>query len=137
MSTRAAAAQTSLVRKILLTIMMIGASGSTFGAGTFASYNATARNNGTFDTGVLALSNAARHAPGARVEVRLRVDDREAALAVRDWAAAAGGAGGSRPASDAGGHGLAGMRERASLLGGTLRAGPADPGWLVECVIPA
>jgi len=59
-STRGSSAQTSLVRKVLLSIMMIGASGSTFGAGTFASYNATTRNNGTFDTGVLALSNAAQ-----------------------------------------------------------------------------
>ena len=80
-----------------------------------------------------ALSNAARHAPGARVQVRLDVLDGEARLAVRDWSEpAAGGVGAA-----AAGHGVAGMRERAMLVGGTLRAGPADPGWLVECVIPA
>jgi hypothetical protein len=28
------------------------------------------------------------------------------------------------------------MRERATLLGGWLRAGPDDAGWLVECAIP-
>jgi len=35
--------------------------------------------------------------------------------------------------------GVAGMRERAMLLGGTLSAGPggADLGWLVECHLPA
>jgi signal transduction histidine kinase len=79
-----------------------------------------------------ALSNAARHAPGAPVEVRLRVLDGEARLSVRDRALA-----GAAAAADGGGHGVAGMRERVGLLGGTLRAGPADPGWVVECVIPA
>jgi hypothetical protein len=55
---RPATGQTSLVRKLLLTLMIVGASGSTIGAGTFASYNATTRNNAAnFDTAYLALSN--------------------------------------------------------------------------------
>jgi signal transduction histidine kinase len=35
--------------------------------------------------------------------------------------------------------GVAGMRERAMLLGGTLTAGPGGGGlgWLVECHLPA
>jgi signal transduction histidine kinase len=81
-----------------------------------------------------ALSNAGRHAPGARVEVRLRIGDGEARLSIRNWAPGAAFSRGSRAGA---GHGLDGMRERAALLGGTLGAGPADPGWLVECVIPA
>jgi hypothetical protein len=49
---------TSVVRKVLLTIMIIGATGSTLGAGTFASYNATATNASTsFETGALVLSD--------------------------------------------------------------------------------
>lgn len=35
-----------------------------------------------------------------------------------------------------GGFGVIGMRERAEALGGYLRAGPADRGWLVEAVVP-
>jgi signal transduction histidine kinase len=79
-----------------------------------------------------ALSNAARHATGAAVRVRLEVDEREARLRVRDR-----GAGVRRAAAgDHAGHGLTGMRERAALVGGTVRAGPAEPGWEVECLIP-
>jgi signal transduction histidine kinase len=37
-----------------------------------------------------------------------------------------------------GGHGIAGMRERAALIGGELRVGPhADGGWLVTARLPA
>jgi signal transduction histidine kinase len=36
-----------------------------------------------------------------------------------------------------GGYGLAGMRERAELLGGTLTAGPAAPGFAVRLHLPA
>ena len=35
-----------------------------------------------------------------------------------------------------GGHGLAGLRERAGLCGGTLHAGPRSGGWSVELVLP-
>ncbi|MGY1700229.1 sensor histidine kinase [Geodermatophilus sp. SYSU D00766] len=79
-----------------------------------------------------AVTNATRHASGAtqvtidvaasRGHVRLRVHD--------DGAASTAG---SAPA----GFGLRGMAERASLLGGTLRAGP-DPGggWSVDASLP-
>ncbi|WP_411055534.1 hypothetical protein [Streptomyces sp. E11-3] len=40
------------------------------------------------------------------------------------------------PAKD-GGHGLLGMRERAAMVGGTLRTGPArGGGFLVEARLP-
>jgi signal transduction histidine kinase len=41
-----------------------------------------------------------------------------------------------RRSSSGSGHGLGGMRERAELLGGWLRAEPDGEGWLVECFIP-
>ncbi len=79
-----------------------------------------------------AVTNATRHASGAthvtvdvtasRSQVRLRVrDDGEASTAS------------PTPA----GYGLRGMAERASLLGGTLQAGP-DPegGWSVDASLP-
>ena len=40
-------------------------------------------------------------------------------------------------ASSGGGYGIAGMRERAEALGGTLAAGPTESGWRVELRIPA
>lgn len=58
-----------------------------------------------------ALTNAARHAPGAPVTITLAVRDRTALLSV------------SNPADGAhepGGSGLVGLRERLRLLGGRL-----------------
>jgi signal transduction histidine kinase len=39
-------------------------------------------------------------------------------------------------AAPSAGLGVAGMAERARLLGGTLSAGPAGDSWLVECTVP-
>jgi signal transduction histidine kinase len=39
-------------------------------------------------------------------------------------------------AASGGGYGLRGMRERATLLGGTLSAGAAGDGWRVELRLP-
>ena len=48
----------SVLRKLLLTIMILGATTSTVGAGTFASFNASTTNpTSTFATGSLVLSN--------------------------------------------------------------------------------
>jgi signal transduction histidine kinase len=68
-----------------------------------------------------ALTNALKHAgpATARVVVRYRENDLE--LEIADT-----GAGAS--ASDGEGHGLAGMRERISLYGGKIEAGPRDGG---------
>ena len=84
-----------------------------------------------------ALTNSARHAPGARVAVRvayqragvvIQVDDDGAAVHESAGYAAvqesAGYAAGTRSSGQAGGNGIAGMTERARALGGTLRAGP-------------
>jgi signal transduction histidine kinase len=68
-----------------------------------------------------ALTNALKHAgpATARVVVRYREDDLE--LEIADTGPGAG-------ASDEDGHGLAGMRERVSLYGGKIEAGPRDGG---------
>jgi signal transduction histidine kinase len=72
-----------------------------------------------------ALSNAGRHAPGAPVTVSVRQDPDSVTLEVTNGPGVPSGprANGHRP-----GHGLAGMRERAELLGGSLSAGPAPGG---------
>lgn len=78
-----------------------------------------------------ALSNAVRHAPGARIAVRLHAD--AASIRIRVHNAAP-----PRSPEDHGtGYGLRGMRERSELLGGSLSAGPdGDGGWTVEASLP-
>ncbi|MET7767727.1 histidine kinase [Nocardia sp. NPDC005366] len=77
------------------------------------------------------LSNAARHAPGAPVQVRVT---RDLDLSLRVLNAA--GAHPARPVGN-GGHGIAGMRARAIAVGGEVIAGPsADGGFLVEARLP-
>ncbi|SNS55593.1 Signal transduction histidine kinase [Geodermatophilus saharensis] len=79
-----------------------------------------------------AVTNATRHASGAtHVSVDVTTRRSRVHLRVHDD----GGAGTTSPSHD--GYGLRGMAERASLLGGTLRAGP-DPGggWSVDASLP-
>ncbi|WP_156994202.1 sensor histidine kinase [Pseudonocardia acaciae] len=81
-----------------------------------------------------ALTNARRHAPGAAVTLRLRRAQGGLELVVRS---AAGGREPAGPVLGGGGHGLAGMRERAALHGGELSAGPdAGGGFTVRAVLP-
>ncbi|CAM4223848.1 sensor histidine kinase [Nocardiopsis gilva] len=70
-----------------------------------------------------ALTNAGKHAPGAPVRVRLGEDEARLRIDVDNDAPTA-------PPLElpSGGHGLAGLRERALSLGGTLRAGPTPGG---------
>jgi signal transduction histidine kinase len=75
------------------------------------------------------LANAAKHAPGAVVKVRVEVDDEAVGVEVVD-------AGGSQPSGGVGGVGLIGMRERVEVLGGRLMAGPEPGGWRVSAVLP-
>ena len=78
-----------------------------------------------------ALTNARKHAPGAGVRVRLDYGAREVMLDVRD----SGGPPGELTATG-GGYGLLGMRERAELLGGSLRADPGEEGFVVTLKVP-
>jgi signal transduction histidine kinase len=89
-----------------------------------------------------ALTNAAKHAPGASVTVTLTVGPATVRLAV-DSAAEPGT--GSAPDVRAGsgmgmragsGMGMVSMRERAESVGGSCQAGPGGGGWLVEATLP-
>jgi signal transduction histidine kinase len=77
------------------------------------------------------LTNVRKHAPGAKVDVRLEYTEQTVALTVTNQ-------GGRRTApTRETGYGLTGMRERAGLLGGTLEAGPVEDGWRVRLTVPA
>ena len=73
-----------------------------------------------------ALTNAVKHAPGARVSVRVALRPESLCLDV-DTAG---------PPRRGAGLGLVGMRERAHALGGTVEAGPGGSGWLVHAELP-
>jgi signal transduction histidine kinase len=98
-----------------------------------------------------ALTNVRKHAHPDRVEVRLEYQGNAVAGGPGQSNAVAGGPGqsnavllwvrdfGAGPPEPSGsgappgsGYGLAGMRERAELLGGTLTAEPTEDGFLVE-----
>jgi signal transduction histidine kinase len=86
-----------------------------------------------------ALSNAGRHAAGTPVTVSVRHDAGTVTLQVTNGPGVPAGprANGPRANGHGPGHGLAGMRERAELLGGSLSAGPApDGGFAVSAVLP-
>ncbi|RAO07756.1 Sensor histidine kinase YxjM [Micromonospora noduli] len=78
------------------------------------------------------LANAARHAAGAAVRVTVRVGRSGLGVRVENSPADV------RPTADGGsGHGLTGMRERATSLGGTFTAGPLpDGGYAVAAELP-
>jgi signal transduction histidine kinase len=79
-----------------------------------------------------ALTNAVKHAPGARADVRVTVARGQVTISVVNGP-------GRRPSAELPGSraGLAGMRERVDLFGGTLEAGPTpEHGWSVVAVFP-
>ena len=73
-----------------------------------------------------ALTNALKHAGPASAEVRLRYSEADLQVSVRDNGR--GSAAALTQGSEGAGHGLAGMRERVSLFGGVLHAGPRRGG---------
>jgi signal transduction histidine kinase len=82
-----------------------------------------------------ALTNVVRHANGSRARVLLTYGPRDLGIVVEDDG---GGrqANGRRPAREPG-HGLIGIRERASLYGGDLTTGQSDlGGFLVRVRLP-
>jgi signal transduction histidine kinase len=86
-----------------------------------------------------ALSNAMRHAPGAAVEVKLYYGDAALVVEVRNDCPAGPGSAGTPDGvpGEGGGHGIIGMRERATMLGGHLQAGPTKKGeFLVTAALP-
>lgn len=80
-----------------------------------------------------ALTNVRRHAPAATtVEVDVRMRDGALLVSVRN-----DGVSPTRQSSSGGGFGLAGMSERIAALGGSLTAGPTEPGvWTVSARLP-
>jgi signal transduction histidine kinase len=78
------------------------------------------------------LTNAARHAVRASgIRVRVSGDPDRVRVEIEDDGAL------TRPGARPDGYGLTGLHERATLLGGVLRAGPApDRGWVVEAELP-
>lgn len=87
-----------------------------------------------------ALTNARRHAPGGPLRVRLEYRPHEVALMVANGPTPSVQPAG--PGVAGSGMGLVGMRERASLLGGRVDAGPIldgklAGGWRVLITVPA
>jgi signal transduction histidine kinase len=92
-----------------------------------------------------ALANSHKHAAGLCIQVRLTYGRGGVSLTVSDRAQGAVGndlqsppSRSSRPPvfAGAGGYGLAGMRERLLLAGGSLTAGPDAEGWSVHAEVP-
>ena len=78
------------------------------------------------------VTNALRHARNAtQIDVQVVGDEDVVRLTVRDDGETV------LASSVASGYGVVGMTERATLLGGTLEAGPGlDQGWVVDAVLP-
>ena len=85
-----------------------------------------------------ALVNAAKHAAGQGVAVRLDYGDADVRLTVRnDLDPGATDADNQAELGTVnGGYGLTGMRERLRLLNGTLEAGRRDDQWVVTAELP-
>ncbi|MFE0042355.1 sensor histidine kinase [Streptomyces albireticuli] len=80
------------------------------------------------------LTNAYKHAPGARISVSLRYEPDALVVEVANGAVPDGA--GERAAPVSGGQGLTGLRERARLVGGMVHAGPVEDGFRLAGVIP-
>jgi len=82
-----------------------------------------------------ALTNTLKHAgPHTRIDVLVAAEGSELRVCVQDTGRPDGAAQLEPPAEE--GHGIAGMRERAALYGGTVAAGPTSGGgWAVQAVL--
>ena len=79
------------------------------------------------------ITNAIKHAPGAPASVAIEYAPAELRLDI--WNGAASDA--SPAHKSGGGHGLAGMKERVALFGGTLEAcTTSDGGFMVKVSLP-
>jgi signal transduction histidine kinase len=77
-----------------------------------------------------ALTNVVKHASASTVQVSVRLTGAEVTIEVRDDGV------GFDPQTRTAGFGLAGMRERAYLAGGTLALEPAEPGTVLRAWLP-
>jgi len=80
-----------------------------------------------------ALTNAVRYAADSPIEVQMLYTPDAITLFVDDE-----GPGSAAVGRPGGGHGLVGMAERLTTVGGTLQAGPRQPGpgWRVHASVP-
>jgi signal transduction histidine kinase len=85
-----------------------------------------------------ALTNTLRYAGQGRVLVEITYTPEYIVVFVDDDGPGPGGSAKAKEAKDGGGHGLLGMQERITAVGGTLTAGPRTPGpgWRVHARIP-
>jgi signal transduction histidine kinase len=80
------------------------------------------------------LTNALKHAPGAAVDITIRVAEGHLDVHVINASPAQDTIGLARYG---GGHGLAGMRQRVAAMGGSLEAGPTTGGgWRIAARLP-
>ncbi|UOX86053.1 histidine kinase [Amycolatopsis sp. FBCC-B4732] len=79
-----------------------------------------------------ALTNVAKHAPGAAAVVRVTSSGAVTEVSVVNAPPPAG----PLPGAASGRRGLIGLRERVRLVGGTLRAGPHEGGFAVTATLP-
>ena len=81
-----------------------------------------------------ALTNAVRYAGDTPIDIQVIFSPASITVFVDDEGPGAG----NRRATGGSGHGLAGMRERLAAVGGSLEAGPRQPGpgWRVYATIP-
>jgi signal transduction histidine kinase len=83
------------------------------------------------------LVNAAKHATGQPVAVRLDYGDADVRLTIRNGLTPTACADSrTRVTTVDGGYGLTGMRERLRLMNGTLEAGRRDNQWVVSAALP-
>ena len=83
------------------------------------------------------LSNAGRHAPGAAISVGVGVEMEPPVVRVKISNGPPASARSRTTAVNGHGHGLAGMRERVTLLGGAFSAGPTtNGGFVVAAELP-
>ncbi|MER6081274.1 histidine kinase [Streptomyces sp. NPDC001833] len=84
-----------------------------------------------------ALTNAAKHAPGTRVSLRVGFGPRDVTIQVGNARPTPGTDIPAALRASGGGFGLQGIRERVEQAGGDLQAGPTpDGGWRVAARIP-
>lgn len=82
------------------------------------------------------LVNAAKHAAGQPIAMRLDYGDDDVRLTIRNDLAPAPADSLADLHTVNGGYGLTGMRERLRLLNGTLQAGRRDNHWIVTAEVP-
>jgi signal transduction histidine kinase len=79
-----------------------------------------------------ALTNTLKHAQAGHADVRVQYRPSGIELAITDDGTPLDKSSAARH-----GHGLVGMRERASLYGGSLHAGPCQPaGYEIQATLP-